>query len=104
MIALTLIFGLITAPALAEMLLPITGTFCSFGKDDQGVDVYPFEITAAGYSDQKAICDVVSYKDVGDGWLRVTDTCEYGMDIKILGDTMLAIFDDGHEHTLKRCD
>ena len=103
MIAMTLIFWLITTPVLGEML-PITGKFCSFGKDAQGFDVYPFKITAAGYSDQKAICDVVCYKHVGDGWLRVKDTCEYGMDIKVLGDTMLANFDDKHEYILRRCD
>ena len=91
--------------------LPINGTYCSFGVDSEGYESYPFEIGPSGYSDNDITCEVVAFEDIGDGWMRVKENCTadgqdsiVGLDIKVSGDRAVAVLEDGHEYSLRRCE
>ena len=94
-------------PAMASETLPIAGTFCSYGTDSEGFESYPFEIGPNGYSDAKTTCQNFAFEDIGGGWIRVDQTCPHGqasMELKVSGDAMTAVLEDGHEYTLRRCE
>ncbi len=101
----TLIILATLTPAGAQS---IDGTFCSYGTDSEGYESPSFKIGPSGYSDSDTTCGNPMFTDIGEGFIRINQTCEDGsevsMDVQISDDDAIAVTQDGREHTLKRCD
>lgn len=105
--------GLLVTLTILATLTPagaqsIDSTFCSYGMDSQGYESPKFKIGPSGYSDSDTTCGNPMFTDNGEGFIRLNQTCQDGskvsMELQLSGDDAIAVTQDGHEHTLKRCD